>query len=160
MKFKKSIYPIINGKMEEHYEETSLSNNIRDIIERCIGNIANDVKMEKEKLENQFENHINGVCSINNIKKMKYDIKIESLSTMTENEFNNLSEEIKTSLVKKKAIESLLCDKKIEISIEGSVERGFPSNADIEIDISHDEGNSLVYIYDLYFNNTFKRLDN
>lgn len=156
MNFKESVYPIVNGKMIEKYEETGISETVEEIIYECIGDISENIEKEKKKILNNFNSKT--TIEVENVKQSKYKIGKVNLYQMKKEDFKDISEIIKECLAKKKAIEDLVENGKIRIINNFNTIKGFPSNADIEINIyyshPHKSGNVLVYIYDLYFHYT------
>ncbi len=159
MEFKESVYPIINDKQVEKYQETCLSDKVKSLIFECIGDIKNDIQQEMQYILTECD--VKKEIDIEAIFKQKYNIKVGNIYNMQNSDFMDVCNDIKSALITKKAIEELISDKKIISKQEFSIPKLQPSNADIEINIQYncntESGNKLVYIYDLYVSNIYEK---
>lgn len=158
MNFKESVYPVINGRMLEKYEETGISDTVEKLIYEGIGDISKNIEQYKLIILNDLK--AKKTIEVKNVKESKYKVGRVNLYQMKKEDFKDIIAVVKECLVKKKAIENLIKDKKVEIINNTNIIKGYPSNADIEINIDYSHpnqsGNVLVYIYDLYFDYTIK----
>lgn len=158
MKFKcmKYYQDCENDKEKEHYEETDFSRAVESFINSAIGDIAKDLEREKEILLNKVKSN-DGL--INNIYEIIINVRVKNQYMMNKDYFNDAASIIRKALITRKAVESLEKERKIELKDNIGFELLRPSMADIQINIDHDSGNHIVYVYDLYFNNVYDILN-
>ncbi len=153
MIFKESTYPIINGVQKEIYQETGLSQRVKELINECIKNFDENVQDKISGILAELKE--NDSIHIKRIGKSKICTYVENLYNMKDKDFLLVADEIKDFMFYRNAIDELINNEKIIIKNRYNISKLALSNADVEININYnckgEGGNRLVYIYDLYF---------